>query len=117
MNDEEFRALLLEERQRVAHAIDYLQAEIHSLEEEASEEPYEGNIGGGATITLDREIDTTLEENSEHVLRAIDEALERLDDGSFGLCVACGQEIAVDRLRAMPYATKCIECKRAEKKD
>ena len=109
MKDEEFRALLLDERERVAHAIDYLQAEIHSLEEEASEEPYEGNIGGGATITLDREIDTTLEENSEHVLRAINEALRRLDDGSFGLCIDCSQRIAIDRLRAMPYTTRCIE--------
>lgn len=116
MKDEEFRALLLEERERVAHAINYLQAEIHSLEEETSEEPYEGNIGGGATITLDREIDTTLEENSEHVLRSIDEALERLDAGTFGLCAGCGQRISIERLRAMPYATKCIECKRTEEK-
>ena len=67
-------------------------------------------------MTVDREIDYTLEENSENVLLAIDGALERIQDGSYGTCVNCGKPIAEDRLAAIPWATHCIDCKRLEER-
>jgi DnaK suppressor protein len=50
------------------------------------------------------------------VLAAIDSALRRIDEGSFGTCERCEQPIAEARLEAMPYATKCIDCKRLEER-
>ena len=41
-----------------------------------------------------------------------DEALARLDDGTFGTCVRCGQPIAAERLEALPWAPRCIDCQR-----
>ena len=61
-------------------------------------------------------MDATLEENSEHVLNAIDEALRRIDEGTYGTCVRCGNRITEERLEAMPYAEKCIDCKRLEER-
>lgn len=117
MNTETFRDQLLEERERVAHAIEYLHEETsRSIEDETEEETYDQHLADAATITHDREIDTTLEENSEHVLRAIDEALQRIEDGTFGSCARCRKPIGEERLKAMPYATKCIECKRLEER-
>jgi DnaK suppressor protein len=50
---------------------------------------------------------------TEHdILRAIDDALARLEDGSYGKCVQCGQKIASERLAAVPYAAFCIQCAR-----
>jgi RNA polymerase-binding protein DksA len=117
VNTDSFRDLLLTERKRVADAISYLHEEnSRSIEDETEEETFDNHIADSASITLNREIDTTLEENSEHVLRAIDAALNRIADGTFGTCVRCGKPIAVERLEAMPYATKCIECKRLEER-
>jgi DnaK suppressor protein len=69
-----------------------------------------------ATATLDREIDYTLEENSERLLAAIDSSLQRIDDGTYGTCQSCGQPIGAERLDALPYSTQCIDCKRKEER-
>ena len=67
-------------------------------------------------MTVDREIEYTLEENSEHVLAEIDAALRRIDEGTFGVCTSCGNAIEPDRLLYLPYATLCIEDKRREER-
>jgi len=115
VNADRFRDLLLEERVRVANAINYLH-EDGSIEDATEEETYDQHPADAATATLEREIDVTLEENSEHVLQAIDDALVRIDAGTYGLCVRCGNAIAEERLEAMPYAQKCIDCKRLEER-
>ena len=117
IDTERFRTALLEERGRVLHAIEYLHQENPgSLEEESDEMPADNHLAETATVTLDREIDYTLEENAEHVLRAIDAALARIDEGSFGTCQTCGQPIAPERLEALPYATQCVDCKRRDER-
>ena len=110
-----FRGILEEERQRVVDAISYLHEETPgSLADETEEITGAGDnhLGETATATLDREIDYSLEENSEHVLRAIDGALQRIEAGTFGTCETCGQPISEERLEAIPYATQCIDCRR-----
>ena len=47
-------------------------------------------------------------------IREIDEALERIRDGSFGLCDDCGEVISRARLEAIPYARQCLECRKKE---
>jgi DnaK suppressor protein len=112
-----FRDELLAERRRVLDAIEYLHKENPgSLEDETEEMPIDNHLAETATATLDREIDYTLEENSEHVLAAIDSALARIEDGTFGRCVTCGKEIGEERLAAIPWATQCIDCKRKEER-
>ncbi len=61
-----------------------------------------------------RELDGGLEENTEHILVAIEAALGRIDEGTYGTCVRCGGEIGAERLDAVPYATLCIADKRAQ---
>ena len=65
-----------------------------------------------ATATLGREIDYTLGENSGQVLAAIDAALKRIDEGTYGTCVSCAEQIRYERLEATPWASLCIDCKR-----
>ena len=43
------------------------------------------------------------------------DALGRLERGEYGICRSCGQEIDIERLKALPYATKCIPCKEARR--
>ena len=112
-----YRQRLLEERERVVAALDYLHEEnAKSLSEESEEVTYADNIGETATVTLDREIDYSLEEASNHVLGAIDAALERIDAGTYGICTTCDKPIGDERLEAIPYATQCIDCRRKEER-
>jgi DnaK suppressor protein len=113
VDTERFRQMLMEERQRVSAALGHLhESNSNSLEDETEEETYDNHLADSATATLNREIDYTLEENSEHVLGSIDDALGRIEEGTFGTCVRCGRPIAEERLEAIPYATRCIDCQR-----
>ena len=119
IDTDRFRERLLEERKRVGAAIQYLREEHPgSLEEEIEESvgTSDNHLADTATATLDREIDYTLEENSEQALAQIDDALRRIEDGTFGTCRTCGQPIAPERLEAMPWATQCIDCKRKDER-
>jgi RNA polymerase-binding protein DksA len=111
-----FRDLLQEERQRVVDAIEYLHKENPGSLEDETEDETTDNLAETATATLDREIDYTLEENSENVLSAIDGALARIEQGTYGMCINCGKAISEERLAAIPWATTCIDCKRLEER-
>ena len=113
MDTERFRKILLDERHRVTLTVESLhEANSGSFEDETEEETYDNHLADSATATLIREIDYTLEENSEHVLSGINEALDRIESGTFGSCARCGKQIAEERLEALPYATRCIDCQR-----
>ena len=108
---DKFRTVLLEERQRVAGSMQYIHDEQPDNDDEMN---LSTHLADNAALTLDQELDETLEENSSNVLAEIDAALERIEAGTFGTCANCGKEIPVERLEALPYATLCIDCKRLE---
>lgn len=113
-----FRARLLDERQRVLDAIENIHTENPgSLSDETEELTFQDNhLGDVATATFDREMASTLEENSTHVLTEIEAALARIEDGTYGLCTKCGQPIGEERLEALPWATLCIDDKRKQER-
>ena len=117
LDTERFRQRLLDERQRVQEALDYLHQEHPgSLRDETQEIQSDNHPGDVATVTFDRELDYTLEENEVRVLGAIDDALTRIDDGTYGLCLSCREAVAAERLEALPWTTRCIDCKRKEER-
>ena len=63
-----------------------------------------------ARSELDRNMLMNLAERSEERLKAIEGAFERLESGSYGECEQCGGEIPIERLRALPFASCCVEC-------
>ena len=113
-NVDRFRDALLDERRRVASAIQNLHDDHPgSMSDETGEDAvYDNHLADTATETYDRELDYTLEENSEHVLADIDAALGRIEGGTYGTCTSCGKEIPEERLEARPWATLCIDCQR-----
>jgi DnaK suppressor protein len=117
VDTELMRARLEGERERVLATIDSLHSRHPgSLEDEVEETPLDNHLAESATATVEREIDYSLEENDTRVLVAIDAALARIDEGSYGLCERCGREIEPERLEAIPYATLCIEDKRRDER-
>jgi RNA polymerase-binding protein DksA len=117
VDTEHFKERLLAEQRRVKEALDYIHEENRSqLEDDREEIPSDNHPGDMATSTFDRELDATLEGNEERLLQAIDAALQRIEDGTFGICQNCGQPIAAERLEALPWTTRCIDCKRREER-
>jgi DnaK suppressor protein len=115
IDTEYFRTALVEERQRVEHALTTLRDEHPgSLDDEVEEvaATSDNHVADTASATLGREIDYTLGDNAEQVISEIDAALERIESGTYGTCAGCGQEIPRGRLEANPWASLCIDCKR-----
>lgn len=108
---------LLEERERVSREIAELDADLsESLEDTSGESPYDQHMAETAGVTLDREIDLTLQENARATLVQIERALEKLDENSYGRCDNCGRPIGDGRLSVAPFATLCVDCKRLQER-
>ena len=77
---------------------------------EAAAEAREHQSDDWAQADAERDLAFALEERESAELVAIDEALQRIADGSYGLCVDCGVSIATARLHANPTALRCVGC-------
>ena len=113
----EFKKLLLAKRTFITSDLDRLQNETLSK----SRQEAAGDISNMpthmpdiASDNFEQEFSVGLIENVEDEVREIDAALERTEEGTFGICESCGQLIPKARLRAIPYARLCIVCKRKE---
>jgi DnaK suppressor protein len=64
-----------------------------------------------SSVETDRNFTLRLRDRERKLIKKIDEALDRLENGEFGECTECGEDIGIGRLKARPVATLCIECK------
>jgi RNA polymerase-binding protein DksA len=114
-----FRKALLEEKARLNSALENLHTENPGVEDEEAPDMgslEESHLADAGSLTLDREIDYTLEEAAQERLKETEAALERIESGNYGLCTSCGAKITSERLEALPWASLCIDCKRREER-
>ncbi|HEX2770674.1 MAG TPA: RNA polymerase-binding protein DksA [Geobacteraceae bacterium] len=69
-----------------------------------------------ATQESDRTFELRIRDRERKLINKIKEALERIDDGTFGICEMCGEDINAARLKARPVTTLCIDCKIEQEK-
>ena len=112
----DYRKRLEEEKARLTHAVDFLEKEnpgnISEELGELAEGGSDNHLGDTATAMYDRELDEGLEEGAQQTLAEIDAALQRIEDGTYGVCEICGKPIGADRLAAIPWARLCIDDQR-----
>jgi RNA polymerase-binding transcription factor DksA len=116
---EKLHASLLEERARHLQSAADLAAEAEQLaaEREGGDTQFDEESGEGDTINIERERDLLLSASAQQIVDEIDRALERIANGTYGLCVPAGRRINIERLEALPYAETCVDCKaRAERR-
>ena len=70
-----------------------------------------------AALETDRNFLLRIRDRERKLIEKIKEALERIDNGTFGICEVCGKDIGEKRLKARPVATFCIECKKKQEDD
>ena len=103
------RRVLLDERVRLAE-------EIGEAIVAPGQMTY-GSQAAAASQVFAQQRDLALRDRADQQLELVTEALGRLDDGTFGTCVRCGRPIAPDRLEALPWAARCIDCQRLAARD
>lgn len=112
---EGLRERLEREHERLLEEIDaleYLHAE--GLGTTTEYEHYSNHMADIATETFEHEAQLALEMNLRRLLQMTEDALRRMEKGSYGTCTDCGEPIPLERLEALPYATLCIRCKRKQ---
>jgi RNA polymerase-binding protein DksA len=109
----EMRDLLLEERATYTTQAEILTAEAEQLaaEREPGDVQFDEESGEGDTLAVERERDLALSAQARAAVEDIDAALERIEDGTYGVCAQCGKNIPKERLRALPQAALCVQCK------
>jgi RNA polymerase-binding transcription factor DksA len=107
------RERLEEERGRHRRQADDLQAEAEALsaEREQGDTQFDEESGEGDTVSVERERDLALSATARQTVDDIERALIRIDNGTYGLCVTCGDRIPLARLEVIPWAEQCVKCK------
>lgn len=105
---------LLEEKKRLLDRIQGIdQGGLHeSMASSISElSLYDNHPGDVASELFERSKDFSLRENAMLVVNAVEDALRKMEAGTYGQCDQCGGEISPERLQAVPYTTLCLRCK------
>lgn len=116
---EYFKKKLNEEKGNITQVINRLEEDMGltgSLRDNISElSSYDNHPADIASETFEIEKNRALKANEVTHLRMVNEALDRIDNGKYGICEFCGKEISVERLEAIPFANLCITCETKEK--
>ncbi|HDL10078.1 MAG TPA: TraR/DksA family transcriptional regulator [Candidatus Omnitrophica bacterium] len=116
---QEIKSRLLEMRRKITGEIRHLTEEnIPKSQKEASGEisSYTYHMADMASASFDRDFAFSLASNEQELLYMIDEALNKIESGEYGICELCGARIPKQRLKAIPYARYCVKCQEEEEK-
>jgi RNA polymerase-binding protein DksA len=109
INLEEFRKRLLKERARLTQEHRTERQDISAESADLSDNELSNEPGDAAIQLDDRGRFEALDANAQEMLHRIDHALERIEEGTYGICEVTGKPIPVERLRALPWATMTVE--------
>jgi DnaK suppressor protein len=116
---------LAEIRERLIEERDDLDQQVKDLEEEsfqATQSDMTGEVGldddfaDAGSATFDRENALSIRNNIRDLIDQIGNAIRRIDEGTYGTCERCGKPIDAARLKALPHASLCMDCKRREER-
>lgn len=109
---EHFQSLLLAERTRLEEEREQIRSRAGSVDGALPEEGEGGDDDTAdlAAAMMDKEMDLSVEDEIEDMLGAIDHALQKIEDGTYGICDMSGQQIPKSRLELIPWAALTVEC-------
>ena len=110
---DELRRILTERRRVLLETRESEQGELRALQSQDRDPEYEES----AQVKVADDVLTSLSETARREVMQIDAALGRVDEGEYGECVDCGQEIPVERLRALPFTLRCQEDEEQRERD
>lgn len=108
-----FKEILKQQGKEIEHTIELMKENKDAEQDKYSPTElsnYDNHPAELGTQLFEVEHNTALRVHEEHILKEIHDALGRIDEGLYGKCAFCGNEIAKDRLKVLPYARLCIQC-------
>ncbi|MGE0394776.1 MAG: TraR/DksA family transcriptional regulator [Vicinamibacterales bacterium] len=106
----ELKKMLEHRRQEL---LSEMQGKMRDVRGEGGRERDVADQGETSEIDIQDDIELALIQMKSETLNKVNQALRRLDDGLYGNCFECGDEIAAPRLRALPFAVRCKDCEEA----
>lgn len=109
-----FRDLLHQERDRLTRELDEIENRTSrrgKFDTGSEEQDFDENPGDAASETLERGTELALERNVRDLLEQVQLSLNKIEEGTYGICDYCARPIVARRLKALPYASLCLECK------
>ncbi|KKR02330.1 MAG: DnaK suppressor protein (Modular protein) [Candidatus Yanofskybacteria bacterium GW2011_GWA1_39_13] len=108
---DELKRMLVERQREILAEV---QGKIRDVRTEGSEKEHKATgPGENSDVDIQEDIEFALIQMKAETLAKINEALSRLEEGTYGHCFECGEEIAQPRLRALPFAVRCKDCEEA----
>ena len=107
---EELKRMLVERQREIMNEV---QGKIRDARAEGSKEREVLDQGESSEVDIQEDIEFALIQMKAETLNKVDAALRRLDEGTYGDCFECGEEISEARLRALPFAVRCKDCEEA----
>lgn len=114
-----FKELLLKKKSELIKGIDHIANDaLKTSQRDAAGDlsAYSMHMADMATDNYDREFSLGLADNEQKILNRINDALEKIEGGNYGLCELCEKKIAKVRLKAVPYAELCVPCQEKQEK-
>ena len=114
-----YRRLIQKKKEELLAELGYLEeSSMSSTTKDQSGDlsSYSFHMADQGSDTMEREMVFTFASREGRYLHHLNEALDRIEKGTYGLCRTCGEEICRQRLEAVPHATQCIKCKNKEEK-
>ena len=103
--------IMLEDRRR--ELMSEVQGRIRDVRSDGNKDRDVLDQGESSEVDIQEDIEFALIQMKSETLNKIDAALRRLEDGTYGDCFECGEEISEARLRALPFAVRCKDCEEA----
>jgi DnaK suppressor protein len=113
---DELRERLLAERAELQEQLTTIEEQsfANSQSDISGEVSFDEENADAGTFTFERERDLSIENNVRDLLRKIEKALGRMDEGTYGTCARCGKPIEKARLKALPYVDLCLKDAQAQ---
>ncbi len=100
-----FRNILLQKREEIIGEV----RQIHASSQEMGQDGIQ-DMADEASNLYAKQVLMSLSENQRQALRQVDEALDRIQEGTYGICESCGESIGLKRLQIRPFAKYCVQC-------
>lgn len=115
----EFKKLILKRKEQTLENISHISDDTlkKSLKDASGDiSGYAYHMADMATDTYDREFSLGIASNERELLYVLEDALKKIEDGTFGICDECDGAITKTRLKAIPYASFCVKCQAKKEK-
>jgi RNA polymerase-binding protein DksA len=116
---EYFKKLILKQKEQILEEIKRISDDtLRKSQKDASGDisGYTFHMADVATDTYDREFSLGIATNEHKIIYELNEALKKLEEGTYGICEECNNPIPKTRLKAIPYARLCIKCQQAKER-